>query len=405
MMIIGADIRRIMSRYGLVAVLVAGWLAGPALAADRPFSKWFRYGADIDATWQVAGDPANPLRVSIRSKNKNSEPGVAAKRVLVLYPRQSSAYDIAITKILQVVDTKDIDVEYTIINFELKDTLGKEAIRFAESNKFDLIIAMGSESTAWLYDHYLGGALPVVTVCSKDPVQLGQMRNYESSGGSNFAFTSLNVPVGVQFAYVKELISDLRNIAVLADAKNSSAMQTQAEPIAAAARKSGMQAIMVAVQDPAKAREELAQLVPQAVRTMRKTDPDLSKSIFLITGSTAVFSEIHVIDQNADRVPVVSMIPEIVTSGADTAVLGIGVSFQSNAHVAGIYVADILRGRAKAGDLKVGLVSPPDIAISFLKAREIGMRVPFALFEAASFVYDYQGHAVRTPAQVIEVKD
>jgi hypothetical protein len=34
--------------------------------------------------------------------------------------------------------------------------------------------------------------------------------------------------------------------------------------------------------------------------------------------------------------------------------------------------------------------------ISFLKAREIGMRVPFNFFETATFVYDYQGRPVRT---------
>jgi hypothetical protein len=30
-----------------------------------------------------------------------------------------------------------------------------------------------------------------------------------------------------------------------------------------------------------------------------------------------------------------------------------------------------------------------------LKAREIGMRVPFSLFETATFVYDYDGHLAR----------
>jgi putative tryptophan/tyrosine transport system substrate-binding protein len=43
-------------------------------------------------------------------------------------------------------------------------------------------------------------------------------------------------------------------------------------------------------------------------------------------------------------------------------------------------------------------VSPPDIAVSFLKAREIGLRVPFSFFESASFVYDYDGRPVRTIA-------
>jgi putative ABC transport system substrate-binding protein len=89
-------------------------------------------------------------------------------------------------------------------------------------------------------------------------------------------------------------------------------------------------------------------------------------------------------------------VPEIVTAGPDTAVLGIGISFESNAHLAAIYADKILRGVAKAGELNVGIVSPPDISISFLKARAIGMRVPFDFFETASFVYDYDGRPVRT---------
>ena len=82
---------------------------------------------------------------------------------------------------MQVFQAKSIDTELTIINFEMDDQRGIEALRFAENQGFDLIFGMGSESTAWLYDNYRGGAVPVVSVCSKDPVQLGQMRDYKSA--------------------------------------------------------------------------------------------------------------------------------------------------------------------------------------------------------------------------------
>ena len=138
---------------------------------------------------------------------------------------------------------------------------------------------------------------------------------------------------------------------------------------------------------------------------MRKSDPDLTKSLFWLTGSTSVFLEIKTINEYADRVPVISVVPEIVKAGPDTAAMAIGVSFESNAHLAAIYGAEILSGRTKAGNLKVGLVSPPDIAISFLKAREIGMRVPFQFYETASFIYDYDGKAVRTVTTKIDTEN
>ncbi len=90
-----------------------------------------------------------------------------------------------------------------------------------------------------------------------------------------------------------------------------------------------------------------------------------------------------------------SVVPDVVQAGDDSAVLSIGISFESNAHLAAIYAADVLLGRAKAGDLKVGIVSPPDIAINFRKAREIALEIPFHFFESAGFIYDYEGRPVR----------
>jgi putative ABC transport system substrate-binding protein len=377
-----------------VAALVLSSIAGAARAAEpRPFDKWFKYKSEIEKNWTVAGDPANAMRVVISRKET---PG-ATRRVLVMYPRPSSAYDIAITEILQIFAAKELNAEVEVVNFELDNAKGKAVLQAAEANKTELIFAMGSESAAWLYHNYKGGAVPVVTVCSKDPVLLGQMTDSDTGSGNNFAFTSLNVPIDVQMSYVRELRPNLKNIAVLVDMKNVSAVQTQAEPVAQYLKEKGVNVIWGSVQDPTKAREELTRIIPEAVRNMRKTDPNLDNSLFWITGSTSVFKEIRTINEYADRVPVISVVPEIVTKGADTAVLAIGVSFESNARLAAIYGAQILNGTAP-GKLKVGLVSPPDMAISFMKARDIGMRIPFNFFEVASFVYDYTGANARMGA-------
>lgn len=373
---------------GLFWMGIAGTAA--SAAGPEPYAKWFKFTANVSTEWDVKGD-ADPNQVYIASKEKRGP----ARRVLVLYPRASSAYDIAITQILQVFSAKEINAELSIINFQLNDERGKHILRKAEADRVDLIFAMGSESAAWLYHNYKGGALPVVTVCSKDPVLLGQMKDYDTGSGSNFAFTSLNVPIEVQMAYVAELRPNLKNIAILVDSKNISAVQTQADPIAKFATKKGIRVIWGSVQNPAKARDELEKIVPDAVTQMQSNDPDLSNSLFWVTGSTSVFAEIRTINQHSGRVPVISAVPEIVKAGPDTAVLGVGVSFESNGRLAGIYGAQILAG-AKAEKMKVGLVSPPDMAVSFLKAREIGFRVPFSIFETASFVYDYDGKPARS---------
>ncbi len=142
-------------------------------------------------------------------------------------------------------------------------------------------------------------------------------------------------------------------------------------------------------------------VVSRSVNKMRKSDPSLENSIFWITGSTAIFREIQTINEFSDRVPVLSLVPEVVKAGDDSAVMAIGITFDSNAQLAAFYGADVLLGRVKAGDLKVGIVSPPDISISWRKAREIGLDIPFSFFESASYVYDYEGKLVRYRGKLV----
>ena len=140
---------------------------------------------------------------------------------------------------------------------------------------------------------------------------------------------------------------------------------------------------------------ELAAQVPAMVSRLRQRDPTLAHSLFWVTGSTSVFKEIATINRGAERVPVVSAVPDVVQPGDDSAVLSIGVGFDSNAQVAAHYALEILAGRAKPGALPVGLVTPPDIALNFRRARAIGLPIPFTFLESADTVYGPAGTLVR----------
>lgn len=343
------------------------------------------------ANWVVSPVESDPMQAVIDHREPYRT--IETPRVFVLYPRPSSAYDTAISKILEVFHEKGLRAAFRVFNFNREDARGKKALELAEGA--DLVFSMGSESTAWLHENYRNGKVPVVTVCSKDPVELGQIAGYERGSGTNFAFTSLNMPVEVQMAYLLELKPGLKNIGVLVDSENVSAVQTQARPIARSARARGIRVLDMAIKGSQRPREALKRVVAAAVKEMRRNDPSLADSVMWVTGSTAVFREIATINEHADRVPVLSAVPEVVKPGDESAVLSIGVSFESNAHLAALYGAEILLGRARAGDLKVGVVSPPDIAINFRKARAIGLKIPFSFFESARFIYDYEGRTVR----------
>ena len=399
---------RLVSAIAVAGVLGFGIMAptAPAMAAgfgafvedDAPYADWFRFKESVLKHWSIIGSYSHPDKVLIKMRSADGTGGVIENpkwKLMVIYPRPSSAYDVAISKILKLFAERNITAEITVVNFRRNDENGRKALELAESQEVDLIYSMGSQSTAWLWKNYKDGKIPVVSVTSKDPVVLGQTPSYEIGTGTNFAFTSLNMPVEAQMAYIHELRPNLKNLAILVDKNNVSAMQTQFQPMRKTALEKGVKVMDLKVQKTENARSELATMVRGAVEKMRENDPNLDNSLFWITGSTSVFREIQTINANADRVPVLSVVPEVVQEGDASAAMSIGISFESNAHLASLYGIKVLRGKVKVGDLKVGVVSPPDIAINFRKVREIGLKMPFSFVEGANFIYDYDGQSVR----------
>jgi len=294
---------------------------------------------------------------------------------------------------------RGVPARFEVWFYDKQPAIAGQALAWAESTPVDLIMTVGSLATEYVHAHFRGHAIPVVTSASKDPVLMGQMPDYRAGSGTNIAYTSINVSVDTEIAYLSRLIPGLRNIAVIYAQNNASAVETQVRPLLAVAHDHDLTISEVTVRDEAHAVEDLNTNLPAAVAQLRRSDPELSRSILLVTGSTSVYDQIGLINQHAGRLPVIASLPDVVRAGDDTAVLSIGVNQSTAVQIAALYAIDILTGKAKAGDLKVGVASPPDIAISFRRARQIGLKIPFSFFESATFVYDYEGRQVRAFGQ------
>lgn len=352
---------------------------------------WFTLLPHVADRWQLSPDPDRSDRFKIQAVEGEG----ARYNVVVLFPKQSSAYDTAMAQILGTFSEKKLAAQFEVINFGGDTAAGLAVLAELRDKPVDLIYSMGSGSTSFLVENYGDGQIPVVSVCSKDPVLMGQVADYESGSGSHMAFTSLDVPIKSQLAYLRQLNPSLERIAVLYAQQNTSAVKTQVEPLVAEARKENIEIIPVVVAQQSSARSELAAKIPEVTAKILAADPKAENSIYWITGSTSVFREIAVINQHSDRIPVLSVVPNVVKAGDDSAVLSIGVTFENNAQIAAIYGFKVLSGQEKAGDLPVGVVRPPDIAVNFKKARAIGLKIPFSFFESAGFVYDHNGELVR----------
>ena len=314
--------------------------------------------------------------------------------MLLIPTRSEIAYSTSVNTILQVFRQHGLPVRFSVWFYNGDETVAREALQWAYDQPVDLIMSVGSVATVFLHKEHRGHRIPAVTSASKDPVASGQVADPKTGSGSNIAYTSINVATDTLVAYLRRLVPMLSTIGVLYSRDNDSAIRTQVMPLQQAADELGLQVVDISVANDATASADLQAAIPAGLEAMRRNDPELRRSVLLVTGSTAVYERIAEINRLSGRVPVVSMLPDVVRPGADSALLSIGVNQSSAVALAAVYAKDVLLGRADPGKMPVGTVSPPDLAINFLVAQRIGIAIPFSFFESATFVYDPDGRAV-----------
>jgi putative ABC transport system substrate-binding protein len=369
-------------------------LAPPAPAAPVVLGDWLKISEEASKFWQIKPEADTQFAAILQAKQAGRL--MQDKKILFLYPRASLAYDTALSKILTVFMEKGFTAKIRAVNFQGQAALGHQAMQSAEKEKYDLVFAMGSDSVSFVHQFYRNGKIPIVTVCAKDPVLMGITPSYTEGSNTKIAYTSLNMPVDVQLSYLLQVKPKLINIAIMVDKKNSSAMQTQAIPLETLAKARGINVQWVKIEGAETANDLLTQNIPLALAEMKKTDSALSSSIFWITGSTTIFSRIALINRYTENVAVLSAVPDVVRAGDDSAAMSIGIGFEENGYLAALYGFNVLNGKASVGSLPVGIVSPPEVAINFKKARQVDLKIPFSLFEKASSVYNAEGQLVRT---------
>ena len=89
----------------LVAALVLSATPAGAETTDPGYAEWFRYGEEAEQHWDFVEAERTAWQLTIQRKEPDHTRPL--RRVFVLYPRPSSAYDVAITKILEVFVEKD----------------------------------------------------------------------------------------------------------------------------------------------------------------------------------------------------------------------------------------------------------------------------------------------------------
>lgn len=389
----------------LIMALCLTLVASAALAqAERPNIDWLKYDRTSDG-YEIDRYPNDPARHELTPKWSDAAPEDWDHVILIIPKKSVTAYSVSVGSILATFRERRRPARFSVWYFNKQADVGQEALDWAEAEGADLILTVGSDATIFVHDAYRGGKIPVVTSASKDPVLMGQIDAYEGGSGHNIAYTSINVRVETLISKLRQVFADLENITILYARKNLSAVQTQVQPLKdfAADPARNLTVSEVVVEDAGSAKTDLRERMPGAVAKLKETDPEGRKSIFWISGSTSVYANIGLINELSGGIPVLAALPDVVRSGPDSAVLSIGVNQSSAVHLAALYAISVLDGSAVAGSLPVGQVSPPDIAINFMKVEEMGLTLPFTFFEDATFIYNRAGRTAREFGQRVPV--
>lgn len=385
----------------LVALVVGTADSGrPAVAVEgRPVLNWLEFGAATQEHYEISSDPRDTARMRAVPEWTDTP---TRFRLLMLIPFKSvAAYSIGVDAVLETFRQQNIPAEFQIWLYGNDDAIAQEAVAWAESNQVDLIMPVGSRAAAFMHESYSGGRLPVVTNSAKDPVLLGQMPDYQSGSGTNIAYTSNTVPIRLFISYLFQLLPNLKNVGVLYAESNRSAVETQVAPLHDLADSFGLTVHDVAVGDGERLEDDLIAGMGRVRLQMVSSDPGLTESAWIVTGSTSVYQRIGLINGLAGRAPVVSTLPDVVRSGNDSAAISIGINQSTAVQLSAFYAISILTEGVDPGSLSVGIVTPPDLAINFRVARQIGLRIPFRFMEAATFIYNYDGRQVRAFGQPV----
>lgn len=383
-----------------VAKPIADAPGKPAAAEAKPwYADWFEPELAPEA---MVGWKAETLELGwsqARVYRHQPDAGVKAnpKTIVAILPKDSISYPKAFSRLLMYIGPRFGGSSIVLCNFNKDEANFPKILQMARERKADLFFTIGSESATAAANHYIGCGIPVVTCNNKDPQLMGLLKDPEKGSGNNIAFTTVNMTADSMLVWILKFRPNLKRVAIIYDKKHKEVNAAEVTPLRELFVKKGIEVLEVGTRGPKTAMEDLPVLMPQALEQMKAKDPKLADSIFLVTSCNSIWEQpgMQLVAKLAGDCPVLSTVTDAVTGGDDGALIGIGLDRGTAAHLAAVYAGRILSGKQQPQTMPLGRVSPPDIAISFNKARQIGVSIPFEFFENASFVYGYEGKRVQ----------
>jgi ABC-type uncharacterized transport system substrate-binding protein len=312
------------------------------------------------ATWPLAAHAQQPPKLPIIGFLGTSTPSAQRETTDAFVQRLGE---------LGWTDGRTVAIEYRWAegSTERFTAITTEFVRL----KVDVIVTQGTSIV--LAAKRVTSNIPIVFASAGDPLGNGLVANLARPGGNVTGLSSQSSDsAGKRFELLRQIVPNLRRLALLGNVDSSFAVLEMGE-VQSAARVLGLEVTTLEIRRGEDLAPTFAALKDRADALYVATDP--------LTFTHR--NRIHTFALAA-RLPMTASFREFVESGA---LMSYGSNLPSQYRRAAEYVDKILRG-AKPGDIPVEQPTKFDLVINLTTAKALGLEVPATLLATADEVIE-----------------
>lgn len=269
-----------------------------------------------------------------------------------------------------IVEGENLTVEYVNAQADA-GTAAMTASNFV-SKKVDMICAIATPSAMTAYNATLNSDIPVIYTAVSDPVSAG-LANADGSSVGNVTGTSDVLAVDAQLQMIREILPEAKKIGIIYTTSEENSVSTIAQ-YKELAGNYGFEIVDTGV-------TAMSEVALAAADICGKVD-----CITNLTDNTVVNALQTVLEEaNKAGIPVFGSEVEQVKAGC---VASMGLEYIELGKQTGRMAAKVLKGEAKASEMKFETISEPSLYVNFAAAQKLNLELPARYAEDAYQTFD-----------------
>jgi ABC-type uncharacterized transport system, periplasmic component len=256
------------------------------------------------------------------------------------------------------VEGENLNIEY--VNAQAEPGTAAMTTDNFVTKKVDMICAIATPTAMTAYNSTMNTEIPVIYTVVSDPVEAG-LANEDGTPVGNITGTSDALAVDAQLQMIREILPDAKKIGIIYTTSEANSISTVASYEEAAAGY-GFEIVTTGI-------TAMSEVPLAAADMVTKVD-----CITNLTDNTVVSALQSVLDEaNKANIPVFGSEVEQVKAGC---VASMGLEYFELGKQTGKMAAMILRGEAKASEMKFEVITEPSLYVNFAAAEKIGLELP-----------------------------